>query len=216
VAQRIIEDEGDVRKGLDHLTRKCALMREAHRIAGAPPHRRSVGGFEGLARIIVAQQLSVASADAIWDRLGRAVRPFEAGLFLKKREKTLRAAGLSGAKVRTLRGVATAIVAGDLEMAGLDSASDDEVLETLTALKGIGPWTADIYLMFALGRADAFAAGDLALQNAAGMLLESTERPGPGELLELAETWRPWRGVAARLLWAYYREIKQINTGAPV
>jgi DNA-3-methyladenine glycosylase II len=123
-----------------------------------------------------------------------------------------RGAGLSRPKVRTLRAVSAAVAAG-LDLERLDALSDEQVHEALTAISGIGPWTADIFLLFNLGRADAFAHGDLALQVAAQMLMDLDARPAAEELLGIAERWRPWRGVAARLLWAYYAVAKAQKGG---
>jgi DNA-3-methyladenine glycosylase II len=212
---RLIEADDDLRKGVRALRRKCAVMRRVHDVAGHPPLRRRPGGFEGLARIIVGQQVSVASAEAIWGRTVQAVQPFEPQVLLALKDQPLVAAGLSGAKIRTLRTVATA-AADRLDLAHLDHLSDEEVHTALTAVSGIGPWTADVYLLFCLGRADAWAAGDLALQHAAKEAFGLDERPDSKALLELAERWRPWRGVAARLLWAYYAVLKARSKVVPV
>jgi len=129
-------------------------------------------------------------------------------------EEDFRAGGLSMPKIRTLRAVAQAISDGfDLE--GLAVLDADAAHARLVGLKGIGPWTADIYLMFCLGHSDAFAAGDLALQEAAKLLLDLEQRPNAAELAAIAEAWRPWRAVAARLLFAYYANRKN-RAGAPV
>jgi len=201
---RIIETDADLRAGIRALRRKCAHMRHVHDRAGDPPLRRHVPGFEGLARIVVGQQLSIASAQAIWTRVQAAVQPMGAKAFLALSDDQLRQAGLSRGKVRTLRAMSEAIEAG-LDLTQLAAAPEDVVHATLTALPGIGPWTADIYLLFCLGRADAFAAGDLALQIAAAKALKLKQRPSRDELLAIAERWRPWRGVAAHMLWAYYK-----------
>jgi DNA-3-methyladenine glycosylase II len=201
---RIIESEADLREGIRALRRKCAHMRHVHDRAGDPPLRRHAPGFEGLARIIVGQQLSIASAEAIWRRVQAAVQPMGARAFLGLNDDQLRQAGLSRGKVRTLRAMSEAVEAG-LDLTQLAAAPEDVVHETLTALPGIGPWSADIFLLFCLGRADAFAAGDLALQTAAADALALKERPSRDELLAIAERWRPWRGVAAHMLWAYYK-----------
>jgi DNA-3-methyladenine glycosylase II len=193
-----------MRKGIRALRRKCPHMRLVHDHAGDPPLRQHAPGFEGLARIVVGQQLSLASAQAIWGRMLLAVRPMTPKAFLKLGDDQLRAIGLSTGKVKTLRAVSAAMLGGlDLDKLGL--AHETEVHEALTALPGIGPWSADIYLLFCLGRADAFAAGDLALQIAARAALGLEERPSRDELFDIAERWRPWRGVAAHLLWAYYK-----------
>jgi DNA-3-methyladenine glycosylase II len=212
---RLIEADDDLREGVRVLRRKCQVMRHVHDTAGHPPLRRRPGGFEGLARIIVGQQVSVASAEAIWGRTVQAIQPFEPGVLLGLKDRTLVAAGLSGAKIRALRALATAAT-DRLDLAHLDRLSDAEVHTALTAVNGIGPWTADVYLMFCLGRADAWAAGDLALQLAAKEAFGLDERPDSQALLELAERWRPWRGVAARLLWAYYAVLKGRAKAVPV
>jgi DNA-3-methyladenine glycosylase II len=203
-----IETEKDIVAGVKALRRACPIMRRVHDVAGDPPLRRQAAGFEGLARIIVAQQLSTASAAAIWKRVSESVRPFAAVALLKTSDETLRAAGLSGPKIRTLRALSEAVAQGSLDLDCLDHLSDSAVHEHLCAVKGIGPWTADIYIMFSLGRADAFAVGDLALQVAAQHAAMLDARPKPDALAEMAERWRPWRGVAARLLWAYYPHMR--------
>ena len=213
---RIIETDNDVRDGVRALRRKCAIMRRVHDMAGHPPLRRRPAGFEGLARIIVGQQLSGGQRDGHLGPHGRsACRPFEPAVMLALKDKQLAGAGLSRPKIRTLRAISEACTNG-LDLARLDRASDEEVHAALTAVTGIGPWTADVYIMFCLGRADGWAPGDLALQVAAQHALELDERPDKDEMLELAERWRPWRGVAARLLWAYYAALKAKRTAVPV
>jgi DNA-3-methyladenine glycosylase II len=212
---RIIMTDADVKDGVRALRRKCAIMRRVHDMAGDPPLRRRPAGFEGLARIIVGQQLSVASATAIWTRTETVCRPFEPAILLAAKDKQLAKAGLSRPKIRTLRAISEACANG-LDLARLAHASDEEVHAALTEVLGIGPWTADIYIMFCLGRADGWAPGDLALQVAAQRALELDERPDKVAMLELAERWRPWRGVAARLLWAYYAALKAQRTAVPV
>jgi DNA-3-methyladenine glycosylase II len=212
---RIIATEEDIRAGVKALRRKCATMRHVHDIAGDPPLRRRPAGFEGLTRIVVGQQLSIASAAAIWERTAAACRPFEPATLLGVTDGALAGAGLSKPKIRTLRAVAAACSDG-LDLEALAHASDEGVHSALTAVVGIGPWTADIYIMFCLGRADGWAPGDLALQVAAQQALALAERPGKDEMLALAERWRPWRGVAARLLWAYYAAVKAKRAAVPV
>jgi DNA-3-methyladenine glycosylase II len=215
--QRLIEAPSDLREGVRALRRKCAVMRRVHDAAGDPPLRRRPGGFEGLARIVVGQQVSVASAEAIWTRTVLAVQPFEPEALLALEDRQLVAAGLSRPKIRALHAIATAAVSADgLDLARLDRLPDAEVHAALTAVSGIGPWTADIYLMFCLGRADAWAAGDLALQLAAKEAFGLDQRPDRQIMLELAERWRPWRGVAARLLWSYYAMLKSRKKVVPV
>jgi len=212
---RLIEAEADLRDGVRALRRKCATMRRVHDLAGDPPLRLRPAGFEGLARIIVGQQVSVASATAIWGRTVEVCRPFEPTALLALKDRHLAGAGLSRPKIRTLRAISEACCNG-LDLSRLDRASDEEVHAALTEVTGIGPWTADIYILFCLGRADGWAPGDLALQIAAQHALELAERPDKVAMLELAERWRPWRGVAARLLWAYYAARKAKRTAVPV
>jgi len=212
---RIIATEADIRDGVRALRRRCATMRHVHDTAGDPPLRRRPAGFEGLARVIVGQQLSIASAAAIWERTAAACQPFEPAALLRLSDKTLAGAGLSRPKIRTLRAIATACTDG-LDLTALDRASNEEIHAALTSVVGIGPWTADIYIMFCLGRADGWAPGDLALQVAMQQALALAERPGKDDMMSLAERWRPWRGVAARLLWAYYAAVKAKTTAVPV
>jgi DNA-3-methyladenine glycosylase II len=217
LVHRLIEADSDLHEGIRSLRRKCAVMRRVHDAAGHPPLRRRPGGFEGLARIVVGQQVSVASAEAIWARTALAVQPFEPQVLLAIEDHQLVAAGLSRPKISTLRAVAIAATCADgLDLARLDLLPEAEVHAALTAVSGIGPWTADIYLMFCLGRADGWAPGDLALQLAAQHAFDLDKRPDAQVMLELAERWRPWRGVAARLLWSYYAMLKARKKVVPV
>jgi DNA-3-methyladenine glycosylase II len=215
VGGTIIETETDVARGVKALRRACVHLRRAHDVAGDPPLRRSAPGLPGLARIVVGQQLSVASAEAIWRRTVLAVDPFTPAALLAAGEASLRAAGLSQPKVRTLKVLALALAEG-LDLAQLSERPDAEVREVLTTLPGIGPWSADIYLLFCLGRRDAWAPGDLALQVATQHALELDRRPGPAELAAIAERWRPWRAVAARLLWGYYAATRRRGPVQPL
>ena len=201
---RTIRTTVDLKEGVAALVGSCGHLARVHAVAGDPPLRRRAAGFKGLARVIVGQQLSVASAGAIWGRLEAIAQPFTPASFVKLPEKDLRQAGLSVAKIATLRGVAAAIDAGSLDLDALTDAPEDVVHAKLTALKGIGPWTADIYILFCLARADAWSPGDLALQVAVKDALALKDRPGQPLMIEVAEVWRPWRAVAARMLWSYY------------
>jgi DNA-3-methyladenine glycosylase II len=202
VPRRIIESEDDIRAGVAALRRRCPTMKRVHGLVGDPPLRRHEAGFVGLAKVVVGQQLSIASASAIWKRTAVAVDPFDASTLLALDDATLRGAGLSRGKMRTLRALAEALNSGALDFDARLSA--EELREALLAITGIGPWTADIYAMFCLGDADGFAPGDLALQIAVQRAFELDERPSARQLEEMAERWRPWRGVAARLLWSFY------------
>ena len=176
--------------------------------AGSPPLRRRPGGFAGLASIVTAQQLSTASAAAIWGRLSAAFDPFDPARVRRARATTLARIGLSAAKIRTLKAIAAAIAAG-LDLDALADCPADDAHRALTAVHGIGPWTADIYLLFCLGHADAWPAGDLAVQEAIRIAFDLDTRPNAKAMVSLAEPWRPWRGVAACLLWSYYRAVKR-------
>lgn len=206
---RILAGSEDIRAGIRALRRKCSIVRRMHDLTGDPPSRRREPGFAGLARIIVAQQVSVASAEAIWARLAGLVEPMTATGVAARSDDELRAAGLSRPKVRTLRAITSAVIHDALRFDAFEAVPDAEVRETLMAISGVGPWTADIFLMFCLGRSDAFAAGDLALQEAARLAFDLDHRPSGQELLVIAERWRPWRSVAALQLWSYYRHMKQ-------
>jgi DNA-3-methyladenine glycosylase II len=165
--------------------------------------RRNADGFAELLSAIVSQQVSVASANAIWSRLEQAgfVEPAR---IVAVTDDDLRAAGLSRQKARYARALAEA----GIDYGALRVAPTSDVIATLTQVPGIGVWTAEIYAMFSLGRADVFAPGDLALQEAVRLLYELPERPKERALRQMAEQWSPWRAVAARLLWAYYRVAK--------
>jgi len=175
---------------------------------GPPPLRLREPGFAGLAAIIVSQQVSVASASAIFARLSARLAPLDAHGVMAADDEALRACGLSGPKIRALRSVARAVAEG-LDLGALGALDAAEAHRALVAVSGIGPWTADIFLLFCLGHPDAFPAGDLALQEAARLALGLETRPDARRLEAIAERWRPWRGVAARMLWAYYRQAKQ-------
>lgn len=201
---RKIGSDADIKEGLAALTRACPHLARVHGLAGDPPLRARPKGFEGLARIIVGQQLSIASANAIWTRLRAAVEPFAPETLLAMPTAALKEAGLSRVKIATLQRLAAAVANGALKLDALTCAPDEVIHARLTAIKGVGPWTADIYIMFSLARADAWSPGDLALQYAVKDALALEQRPSLAQMTEVAEVWRPWRGVAARLLWSYY------------
>jgi len=181
---------------------------------GRPPLRRRPDGFAGLAATIVAQQLSTASAGAIWTRLAAAFDPLAPEAIARAHPARLKKVGLSAPKIRALKAIARAVIAGELALAGLTELAAEEAHAALIAIHGIGPWTADIYLLSCLGHADAWPAGDLALQEAARLAFDLSARPSAKEMVALAESWRPWRAVAARVLWTYYRARKG-RDGAP-
>lgn len=204
---RIIETEDDIAEGLRSLRRRDPRLRPVIKAAGAIPLRRAPSGFQGLAQIVVNQQLSAASAAAIWSRFAAAFPDFDPVRVARVRDPKLQALGLSGAKIRTLRAISAAVKDG-LDISGLAALPGEEAHNRLTQIKGVGPWTADIYLLFCLGHADVFPAGDLALRNSVAAGLALKKMPNINELAELATVWSPWRGVAARLFWAYYRVLR--------
>ncbi|MGO4870940.1 MAG: DNA-3-methyladenine glycosylase family protein [Roseiarcus sp.] len=177
-------------------------------VGGPPPLRRREPGFAGLAAIIVSQQVSVASANAIFGRLEAELAPLGAASVIAADDAALKRCGLSQPKMRALRALAEA-TAGGLDLAALGALDAETAHRALIAVKGVGPWTADLFLLFCLGHPDAFPAGDLALQEAARIALGLEARPDARRLERIAERWRPLRGVAARMLWAYYRGVKQ-------
>jgi DNA-3-methyladenine glycosylase II len=178
-------------------------------IGGATPLRRREPGFAGLVRIIVAQQVSTASANAIFKRVEAILAPLTAEIVLAASDEKLRACGLSSPKMRAMRALAQAVTQDGLDLIALGALVAEDAHRALVAVKGIGPWTADVFLLFCLGHPDAFPGGDVALQEAAKLALGLKQRPDARRLEEIAERWRPLRGIAARMLWAYYRAARQ-------
>ena len=201
---RIIETEACVAEGAEYLARIEPRFAELLEQTGPLPLRRRKDGFEMLLSSIVSQQVSVAAANAIWKRL-RDARLTGPRKITWATEDELRACGLSHQKIR----YAKALAAERINFNDLRKMPTEEVIETLIVVPGIGRWTAEIYSMFSLGRADVFAPADLALQEAARLLFELDDRPKEKELRQMAEAWSPWRGVAARALWAYYHVAKE-------
>jgi len=197
---RIITTAHCVAEGAAWLAKTEPRFAGALNVTGELPLRLRADGFAALLDAIVSQQVSVASARAIWARL-EAAGLTEAARVAQASEDDLRGCGLSRQKIRYALGVARA----DIDYAVLRRLPDSEVLKTLLQLPGIGSWTAEIYAMFSLGRADVFAHGDLALQEAARRLFDLGERPTEKQMRAMAVAWSPWRSVAARILWAYYR-----------
>jgi DNA-3-methyladenine glycosylase II len=185
-------------------------------VSGPPPLRKSTPGFGGLVDIVVGQQVSQASARAIRARIAaRYGVPAPADLAAAT-DEDLRLCGLSRPKMAAVRAIAEAILGGVLPLDDLHGWTADEAHARLVSVRGIGPWTADVYLLFCLGHPDAFPAGDLALQEAARRAFGLPERPGAKALAAMAEAWRPWRGAAAGVLWAYYAATRGGRDGAPV
>ena len=210
-----IRNQSELDAALADLLRSDPRLTAVHAFAGEVSIRQRPADFSGLAAIVVSQQLSTASAAAIWARLAHAFDPFEPGAIRRARRERLQRIGLSLPKIKTLKAIARAIETGELNLASLAEVTADEAHQALVAVHGIGPWTADIYLLFCLGHADAWPAGDLALQEAARLAFSLGERPDAKAMAAMGASWRPWRGVAAKLLWAYYRVAKG-REGAPI
>jgi DNA-3-methyladenine glycosylase II len=153
--------------------------------------------------------LSTASARAIWGRLQAAFDPFHHDALRRARADRLGRLGLSAAKIKSIKAIANALAKGELDLDRVAQSDADTAHAALIEMHGIGPWTADIYLLFCLGHADAWPAGDLALQESARIALGLAERPSAKQMAAIGDAWRPWRGVAAHLLWAYYHVVKR-------
>ena len=194
-----------VRESLDALGARDKDIAKALKVVGYPEPRNREPGFGALLNIIAAQQVSASAATAIRERLMAAVDPLTPKNFLAASDETLRAVGLSRRKVEYGRGIAEAMLTGNLDAERLAACSDDEVVEALTALRGLGRWSAEIYMLSALRRADVWPADDLAIQEALRRLKGLEERPTRAVSEEIVEPWRPWRGVAALFLWHYYK-----------
>ncbi len=183
--------------------------------SGMPALRRREGGYAGLCAIVCGQQVSTASAAAMRNRLMAAFDPFHHDTVRLARADKLKRLGLSNAKIKSIKAIGKAISQGHVDLDAVAAMEADQAHAALTALHGIGPWTADIYLLFCLGNADAWPAGDLAVQEAVRLALSLKTRPDAKAMIKLAEPWRPWRGVAAHLFWSYYHVVKR-REGAPV
>src|SRR3982074_1514371 len=209
-----LNTQADLEEAVDALLKQDARLKPIFEIAGMPALRRREPGFAGLAHIICGQQLSTASAAAIWARLSTAFDPFHHDTVGKARANRLGRLGLSAAKIKTLKNLAREIASERLNLEVLANEDADAAHNTLTSLHGIGPWTADVYLLFCLGHGDAWPAGDLAVQEAVRIALALKSRPNVKEMAVLGEAWRPWRGAAAHLFWAYYKVVKAKNFSA--
>lgn len=205
-----IASEADVAEALAALLAADQRLVPVAALAGPLPLRHMPPGFESLIRIIVDQMISLAAGAAIFARMEQALAPFTPENFLRQDEAAFRAAGLSGPKIRCYRAMAAAILDYSLPLDRLHLLTPEEARARLLAVPGIGPWTADLYLLSCLGAPDVWPAGDVALQHAVGAGLGLAARPDAKAMVRLAEGWRPRRAVAARLFWAYYRRIRGI------
>lgn len=196
---------------LDALVQADPRLAGIEAAAGPLPWRTRPGGFPGLLRIVTAQQISSAAAAAIWHRLAALPGALDPAAWPALSDDALRAAGLSRPKVGHARALAGAFSMGRLSAPAIAALDDAGAIAAITAVPGLGPWTAKVYLLFAEGRADVFPAGDVAVAGAAAALLGLPSRPNPHALRSLAESWRPARALAARLLWHHWRHL----TGRP-
>ena len=177
---------------------------------GPLPHRKHRDeGFEALVSIVVNQQLSVSAADTIFGRVKDRVTPFTPEQLLATDSEILRACGLSGPKQKHMKSIASAIVEGSLDLKRVRNMHDEEARAHLTAVKGIGPWTADIYLMSSLGRADIWPVADVGLQAAIHRAFSLRKRPNEKQMEKLSKDWRPYRTVVARMFWIHEDGIRR-------
>lgn len=200
--------QADLERAITKLVKQDPRLRPILAATGMPALRRREPGFAGLAQIIVGQQLSTASATAIWNRMSGAFDPFHHDSIRRATAARLGGLGLSAAKIKTLKHLAEEIRSARIDLETLGDKEADEAHRILTALHGVGPWTADVYLLFCLGHSDAWPAGDLALQDAIRRGFDLDSRPTTNAMNTLAEIWRPFRGAAAHLWWAYYRIMR--------
>lgn len=189
---------------LKKLARTDPLLGAALRLVGPPPPRHRPPGFASLARIIVGQQVSTASANSIWARLTHSVDPFTPETVVARSADELRMIGLSRQKAAYMLGLARALADGALDLDRVHAMDDEGAIAELTRLNGFGRWSAEIYLLFSLERPDVWPCGDLALQVGVQRLRRLRQRPDPRRMIKLAEPWRPYRGAAAHFLWHYY------------
>ncbi|MBR1121498.1 DNA-3-methyladenine glycosylase 2 family protein [Bradyrhizobium lablabi] len=204
-----LKTQSDLEDAVHTLVKQDKRLRPVFELTGMPSLRQREPGFAGLAHIICGQQLSTASASAIWGRISAAFDPFDHDAIRKARTDRLGRLGLSAAKIKTLKLLAREIAEERLNLDVLSNEDADAAHNTLTSHHGIGPWTADVYLLFCLGHGDAWPAGDIAVQEAVKIGLGLKTRPTAKQMAPLAEPWRPLRGAAAHLWWAYYRVLKK-------
>ena len=199
-------------RAVRELGERDADLGRIHATAGLPPLRQRDPGFATLLKIICAQQVSTASARAIVARLEAVYAPLLPAALVAGGADALRAIGFSRQKAEYGLGLARALLAGELDLDAVETMPDDEAISQLVAIKGIGRWTAEIYLLFALRRPDLWPVDDLAIVSAVCRLKGLGERPSRAEMLDIGERWRPWRSVAARMLWHYYNTLP-LKTG---
>jgi DNA-3-methyladenine glycosylase II len=211
----LIETDADLEAHLKALVKGHPAFRAMHRVAGNVPLRRVDPGFRGLFWIITGQQISAAAGRAIFARAEAALDAMTPECVLATEDAVMKSAGLSAPKIRTLRAASDAITSGALDIDALSSADVEDAIARLCMVKGIGKWTAEVYLLFALGHPDVFPAGDLALKEGIRHGFDMPERPSEKDLALHCEEWRPLRSAAARLTWAYYGAVKRGGDATP-
>jgi DNA-3-methyladenine glycosylase II len=208
-----VTDPKQLRRAVKTLARQCPIIETAHARVGVPAWRTRQRGYAGLARIIAYQQLSTKAAGRIWGRVDVLLGKVTPKGVLAADIDALRACGLSRPKIAHIRSIAEAVESGALNLKRVAKASDEDAQAELVAVKGIGPWTADVYLMFCLGRWDVFPHADIGLSEAYRMITGERKRHPPKTFLKTGERWRPYRGVAAHMLWSYINAVREEKRG---
>lgn len=208
-----VTDPKQLSKAIKALSKSCAVIKAAHARVGVPEWRTRQGDYAGLARIIAYQQLSTKAAATIWGRVEVLLGKITPKAVLAADIDALRACGLSRPKIAHIRSIAEAVQSGSLNLRRVAKASDEAAQAELVAVKGIGPWTADVYLMFCLGRWDVFPHADIGLSESYRMITGERKRHPPKKFLKTGERWRPYRGVAAHMLWAYINAVREEQRG---
>lgn len=208
-----VTDRRQLTRAVKQLAKSCEIIGAAHERVGVPEWRTRPGGYDGLARIIAFQQLSTKAAATIWGRVEVQLGKVTPASVLEADIDALRACGLSRPKIAHIRSIAEAVQSGTLNLKRVAKASDEDAQAELVAVKGIGPWTADVYLMFCLGRWDVFPHADIGLSEAYRMITNQRKRHPPKKFLRTGEKWRPYRGVAAHMLWSYINHVREEQRG---
>ena len=207
-----IKNESDIDFALEKLKELDPALIPIINSVDHVPLRLSKDGVEGLAKIVTSQLISRTAADAIWLRIETGLGEINEATILSQSEDELMALGLSRAKAKTFRTIAQASVSNAISFVELSRLPADKALKELMSLKGIGRWSAEVYLMFCCGHYDFFPAGDIALRSAAGEIFYQGERPDEKDLRAISQRWSPYKSVAARLLWSYYAHMKNSET----
>lgn len=208
---KTFETQHDLNRAIRILVKQDPRLASVVAMTGMPTLRRRDSGFAGLARIITGQQVSTVAAAAIWSRVSQALEPFTTEAIDRATPARLGKLGLSAAKARALKSIAKEIRDEALDLDGLAALDADAAHARLTALHGVGPWTADVYLLFCLGHRDAWPAADLAIQEGMRIGLKLTARPTTKQAMALGDHWRPYRGAAAHLWWATVHASREVR-----